>query len=60
MDDKTGGKRFKYREQLTKVAHREQVAFTIDLDDLQEYDADLAAVVVSNTRRYVNLLLEVD
>lgn len=59
MDDKTGDKRFKYREQLTRVAHREQTAFTIDLDDLQEFDEDLAAIVAGNTRRYVNMLLEV-
>lgn len=58
MDDKTGEKRFKYREQLTNVAHREQVAFTVNLDDLQEFDDDLAAIVAGNTRRYVNLLLE--
>ncbi|XP_033226827.1 DNA replication licensing factor Mcm7 [Belonocnema kinseyi] len=58
MDDKTGDKRFKYREQLTNVAHREQVSFVIDLDDLQEFDEDLAAFVAGNARRYVNLLLE--
>ncbi|XP_043463646.1 DNA replication licensing factor Mcm7 [Leptopilina heterotoma] len=58
MDDKTGDKRFKYREQLTRVAHREQTAFTIDLDDLQEFDEDLAEIVAGNTRRYVNMLLE--
>lgn len=59
MDDKTGDKTFKYREQLTRIAHREQIAFVIDLDDLQEFDADLASIVAVNTRRYVNLLYEV-
>lgn len=58
MDDKTGDKTFKYREQLTRIAHREQIAFVIDLDDLQEFDADLASIVAVNTRRYVNLLYE--
>lgn len=59
MDDKTGDKTFKYREQLTKIAHRELVAFVIDMDDLLEFDEDLAAAIESNTRRYTNLVLEV-
>lgn len=59
MDDKTGDKIFKYRQQLTKVAHREQVAFNIDLDDVQEFDEELAMAIVNNTRRYTNLVLEV-
>ncbi|XP_043666665.1 DNA replication licensing factor Mcm7 [Vespula pensylvanica] len=58
MDDKTGDKTFKYRQQLTKLAHREQVAFIIELDDMQEFDDELAAAIANNTRRYVNLLLE--
>ena len=59
MDDKTGDKTFKYRTQLTKIAHREQVALNIDLDDVQEFDDDLYNAIVENTRRYTNLLLEV-
>ncbi|KAL2734416.1 DNA replication licensing factor Mcm7 [Vespula squamosa] len=58
MDDKTGEKTFKYRQQLTKLAHREQVAFIIELDDVQEFDDELAAAIANNTRRYVNLFLE--
>lgn len=50
-----GGKNFKYASQLVKIAHREQVALTIDLDDVTEVDADLAESVVQNTRRYVSL-----
>lgn len=52
MDDKTGKKTFKYRELLSKIAHREQVAFTVSLQDLQEFDEELANAIVANTRRY--------
>ena len=38
-----------------KIAHREQVALTIELDDVAEHDADLCDAVVENTRRYVAL-----
>ncbi|XP_058803569.1 DNA replication licensing factor Mcm7 [Phymastichus coffea] len=57
MDDKTGNKYFPYRQQLTKIAHREQVALFIDLDDVRDFDEELAEIVSKNTRRYVNLLL---
>ncbi|XP_008555507.1 DNA replication licensing factor Mcm7 [Microplitis demolitor] len=58
IDDKSGDKCFKYREQLTKLAHREQVALTIDLDDIHEFDDELAEAIAQNTRRYVNLINE--
>lgn len=59
MDDKTENKTFKYRQQLTKIAHREQISFEIDLDDVQSFDEELAASVANNTRRYTNLVLDV-
>lgn len=59
MDDKTGNKIFKYRNQLTRLAHREQVALIIDLDDVKEFDEELAEMMAGNCRRYVNLLLDV-
>lgn len=59
MDDKTGNKCFKYREQLTKLAHREQISLVIELDDLKSFDDELAEAVSLNTRRYVNMLLNV-
>jgi len=43
----------------TKIAHREQVALTIDLDDLSNHDPDLCDAVVENTRRYVSLFGDV-
>ncbi|CAB0036207.1 unnamed protein product, partial [Trichogramma brassicae] len=58
IDDKEGNKVFPYRQQLTNIAHREQVSLIIDLDDLKEVDEELAEYVRTNTRRYVNLLLE--
>ena len=33
--------------------------FTIDLDDLAEYDTDLAEAVSQNTRRYVNMIADI-
>lgn len=59
MDDKTGNKYFPYRQQLTHIAHREQVALIIDLDDVRDFDEELAEIVTQNSRRYVNLLLNV-
>ncbi|KPI93535.1 PREDICTED: DNA replication licensing factor Mcm7 [Papilio xuthus] len=51
-----GQKFFKYSEQLTQVAHREQTAFVVDLDDLYETNAELAEAVKQNTRRYTNIV----
>jgi DNA replication licensing factor MCM7 len=59
MDEKTGNKRFKYREQLTRLAHREQVALIISLDDVKDFDDELAEIIAANTRRYISLLLNV-
>lgn len=58
MDD-TGKKTFKYRDVLTKIAHREQISFEIDLDDLHSFDDELAMSITNNTRRYSNLVLNV-
>ncbi|XP_011302401.1 DNA replication licensing factor Mcm7 [Fopius arisanus] len=58
IDDKSGNKCFRYREQLTNIAHREQIALNINLDDVREYDDELAEAIVNNTRRYVNLVTE--
>lgn len=41
-----------------RIAHREQVALTIDLDDVNEYDPDLQEAMVENTRRYIALFAE--
>uniref|UniRef100_A0A8D8T3G5 DNA replication licensing factor MCM7 n=1 Tax=Cacopsylla melanoneura TaxID=428564 RepID=A0A8D8T3G5_9HEMI len=56
--DRDGNKAFKYSDQLSKLAHREQVSITIDLDDVEEFNGDLASKIVNNTRRYVQMFGE--
>lgn len=50
-----GGKNFVYGQQLSKLAHREQVSLVIDLEHVQDYEPDLSDAIVENTRRYVSL-----
>jgi len=57
--DDEGRKKFKYAEQLTAIAHREQTSLIIDLDDLAGEDEDLATAIRDNTRRYNMLVAEV-
>ncbi|KAF0312079.1 DNA replication licensing factor Mcm7 [Amphibalanus amphitrite] len=52
-------KDFKYASQLTSIAHREQVLLTIDLDDVDSFDQELAEAVVENARRYTALMSDV-
>ena len=40
------------------IAHREQTALCIELDDVSEHDPDLCDAVVENTRRYVSLFAD--
>ncbi|KAF7284013.1 hypothetical protein GWI33_022635 [Rhynchophorus ferrugineus] len=54
-----GKKHFKYSEQLTKLAHREQTAMYIELDDLYDFNEDLANEVINNTRRYSILVSDI-
>ena len=58
-DAEDGGKDFKYGQQLVRLAHREQVALTIDMDDVSDHDPELAEAIIENTRRYVQLFAEV-
>lgn len=57
--DDDGKKHFVYAQQLVKIAHREQVLLTIDLDHLAEFNEGLAEAVVSNSRRYAALFSDV-
>ena len=41
------------------LAHREQVELVIDLDDVEQYDSDLAEAITENTRRYAALFAAV-
>ena len=47
-----------FRSQVS-LAHREQVALTVDLDDVSNHDPDLCDAIVENTRRYVGLFADV-
>lgn len=58
-EDQQGNKSLKYGLQLTKLAHREQVALTVDLDDVHDFNEDLAEAIVENARRYTALFGEV-
>ncbi|XP_064256745.1 LOW QUALITY PROTEIN: DNA replication licensing factor MCM7 [Passer domesticus] len=51
-DGADGRKEFPYREQLTALARREQVALWVALDDVAEDEPELAEAVVENVRRY--------
>ena len=53
-----GIKLFKYGEQLMSIAHREETTLTIDIDDVQETDPELAEAIVSNTQRYTKILAD--
>lgn len=59
VQDSAGNKDFKYCSQLTKLAHREQIEFVVELDDLNTYDSDLVAAVLGNTRRYVLIISDI-
>lgn len=50
---------FKYAAQLTNLAHREQVALNVELDDLNEFNENLVEAVMQNTRRYTKLFADV-
>lgn len=58
QDDELGKKQFKYGNQLVQLAHREQVAMYIDLDDVAEEDPELVDSICENTRRYARLFAD--
>lgn len=58
-EDEDHMKVFKYSNQLTNLAHREQVAIYIEIDDVESYNSRLAESIVANTRRYTLLFSEV-
>ncbi|XP_038624223.1 DNA replication licensing factor MCM7 [Tachyglossus aculeatus] len=55
QDDEFGKKQFKYGDQLARLAHREQVALYVDLDDVGEEDPELVDSICENTKRYARL-----
>ena len=60
VTDEEGKKTFKYADQLTAIAHREQTSLTIDLEDVAVEDEDMATAIRENTRRYINFFLLLD
>lgn len=57
-DPNTSEKIFKYRHVLTKIAHRQMVKLEIDLDDVKEFDQDLAENIKNNSFRYQEMISE--
>ncbi|XP_067412660.1 DNA replication licensing factor MCM7 [Emydura macquarii macquarii] len=57
-DGELGKKEFPYRDQLVSLAHREQVALYIDLDELAEEDSELVDAVCENAKRYSRLFAD--
>jgi len=55
-DPETGKKVFKYSDMVRDVANREAVTVEIDLEEVAEFDEDLASAIRVNTIRYQRLL----
>ncbi|TCD67279.1 Mcm2-7 hexameric complex component [Steccherinum ochraceum] len=61
-EDENPANRLKYMKQLQKVANREQQMLVIELEDIHQFEgnvADLVGRIRNNTRRYVQLFSEV-
>ncbi|XP_067171118.1 DNA replication licensing factor MCM7 [Apteryx mantelli] len=52
------GKEFPYRDQLAALAHRDQVALYVALDDVAEDDPELADAACENAKRYSRLFAD--
>ncbi|XP_039198390.1 DNA replication licensing factor MCM7 [Crotalus tigris] len=52
------GKVFPYREQLERLAHREQTALYVDLDDVAEEDPALLDAACENAKRYQRIFAD--
>ncbi|KAH1164630.1 DNA replication licensing factor MCM7 [Mauremys mutica] len=57
-DGELGKKEFPYRDQLVSLAHREQVALYVDLDEVAEEDPELVDAVCENAKRYARLFAD--
>ncbi|XP_065587661.1 DNA replication licensing factor mcm7-like, partial [Cyrtonyx montezumae] len=53
-----GSKEFPYREQLARLAHREQTALWVSLSEVAEEDPALAEAAVENARRYRDIFAD--
>ncbi|CAM4689124.1 unnamed protein product [Lepidochelys olivacea] len=57
-DGELAKKVFPYRDQLVSLAHREQVALYVDLDEVAEEDPELVDAVCENAKRYGRLFAD--
>uniref|UniRef100_A0A8C3SAD7 MCM N-terminal domain-containing protein n=1 Tax=Chelydra serpentina TaxID=8475 RepID=A0A8C3SAD7_CHESE len=57
-DGTLGKKEFPYRDQLVSLAHREQVALYVDLDEVAEEDPELVDAACENAKRYGRLFAD--
>jgi len=46
---------YTYKDQLLAVANRQSAVIKVDIDDVQEFDEDLASAIQLNTRRFSEL-----
>lgn len=44
-----------YTDKLIKIAHREEVTFKIDLNEVEKEDSELCDAIINNTKRYVKI-----
>ncbi|CAI4222357.1 unnamed protein product [Auanema sp. JU1783] len=58
-ENSDGAKVFSYRDQITRIAEREEVSFPINMDDVYNFDPSLAESFHGNARRYMQLVNEV-
>lgn len=56
--DDDDSKVIKYAKQLETIAHRDQVALTVELDDVIAFDEELAEAIGENARRFVNVFCD--
>ncbi|CAJ0589503.1 unnamed protein product [Cylicocyclus nassatus] len=57
--DENGQKVFYYREDIQRIAEREQVALYVNLDDVNRFDESLGALIEGNARRFHQIFNEV-
>lgn len=59
QEDQDDMKIFKYSDQISRVANRQEVNFFVDQDDVYLHDPELADWIGGNTLRYRSLFYEV-
>ncbi|KAJ1352790.1 Magnesium chelatase, subunit ChlI [Parelaphostrongylus tenuis] len=57
--DEAGAKVFYYREDVQRIAEREQIALYVNLDDVARFDEGLATSIEGNAKRFHHIFNEV-